>query len=719
MTIRHLVRGVAFLAIVVASPTAPNAQQNDDSRMILMPDLIVQGELQERSLQDSQTSVVVIPGDELDQRDDFDLYDIIERTPNISSTGGEKGFSIRGVGQRGPTGAGTGLAITTNIDGASLPSVQSVIFGPYSTWDLEQIEVLRGPQSTQQGRNALGGAVIIRSADPTYDFEVKARGEIGSRDTAGGAIAVNIPFVEDVLAMRLSAESVRTDGFIFNPTLGNENFDARRQTTLRAKMRFDPTDDFSAVALINYAENFGGEDFIEESFLPGARFNFSDVAGLEGSDHVTLGLRLGYDVSDEIRIESESTYYRNVYVRIEDADLSARDEGFFDLEDRAETFAQEVRLKYESDQWRGVAGGYFTRIDQDNDALSRLTDDFFSDVIPPGTEIIFPPILDLEVDSLTRGSSTILNYAIFGEVEYRVLPELGLILGARFDRETQEFSSEDEVDINIDLPPDAFPVPSQEPINLEADFNAFLPKAGIVYDWTDTLSTSFTVQRGYRAGGAQINAFTREVNEFDPEFTWNYEVALRSTWFDDRLVANANAYFLSWRDQQVNVDGPSGSSLDVNTINAGRSRLFGGELSLQGQPLDDLSVFGSLGVSRTEFLDFVDGGQDFSGNTFPNAPAVTAAFGGSYFFDNGFELHGDASYTSEAFRDAANTVDERLDNRLLLNFRAGYQDENWGIFAYGRNLLDTDYVVARTSRGSDRVRVGEPLTFGAIATVNF
>ncbi|MEM7526786.1 MAG: TonB-dependent receptor [Pseudomonadota bacterium] len=710
---------LAILATALVVPGVSLSQDIGDDRPIIMQELIVQGELQERSLQDSPTSVVIIPGDELDRRDDFDLYDIIERTPNVTSTAAEKGFSIRGIGQRGPTSAGSGLAITTNIDGASLPSVLSVIFGPYSTWDLEQVEILRGPQSTQQGRNALAGAVVIRSADPTYDKELKARGEIGSRDTLGGAIAVNLPLIEERAALRLSAERVRTDGFVFNPTIGTENFDARRQTTLRAKLRLDPTDDLSAVALVSYAENFGGEDFIEQELRPEDRFNLSDVRGEEGSDHVTVGLRLGYDYSDAIRIESESTYYRNVYVRVEDADLSARDEGFFDLEDRAKSFAQELRVKYESDRWRGVVGGYFTRIEAENDSLSRLTDDFFSDIIPPGTELIFPPILDLEVEARTRGATTTTNYAFFGEVEYRILPELGLIAGARFDRERQETTSEDETQININLPPELFAPPNQDPLDLEARFSAFLPKAGVVYDWTDNLSTSFVVQRGYRAGGAQINAFTREVNEFEPEFTWNYELALRSTWLDGRLTANANAFFLSWRDQQVTVDGDSGSSLDVNTINAGSSRLFGGELSLQTQPLDNLSVFGSVGVTKTRFLELVDAGQDFSGNQFAQAPLISAALGASYFFDNGFELHTDASYTGPAFGDAENTEEGRVDGRFLLNVRAGYQAEHWGAFVYARNLLDQDYVLARTFRGATRVRVGEPLTVGAYAAVNF
>ncbi|MEM6934668.1 MAG: TonB-dependent receptor plug domain-containing protein, partial [Pseudomonadota bacterium] len=292
----------SFLVAGLLAVSGPHAlgQEVETDAPLILPDLVVTGELQERTVQDSQTSVVILPGAELDQRDDFDLYDIIERTPNVVGSGGEKGFSIRGIDQRGPASGGTGLLINTQIDGASLPTVFSAIFGPYSTWDLEQVEILRGPQSTQQGRNALAGAVVIRSADPTYDFEFKGRGELGNRDTIGGALAVNVPLIDDTAAVRFSFERAQTDGFIDNPVRDTNEYDAREQTTLRAKARLDPTEDFSAILSLSYAENFGGEDFIEASLFPGERINLSDVEGQEGSDHLIGNLRMTYDIAEDL-----------------------------------------------------------------------------------------------------------------------------------------------------------------------------------------------------------------------------------------------------------------------------------------------------------------------------------------------------------------------------------------------------------------------------------
>ncbi|MEM9370058.1 MAG: TonB-dependent receptor [Pseudomonadota bacterium] len=668
-----------------------------------MNQIVVEGELQSRTLQDTQTSVTVVTGEELDRRDDIDLYDVIERIPNVTSSFGEKGFAIRGIDQRGVGAAGSGLLVNTSIDGISLPNNQSTFFGPYSTWDLGQVEVLRGPQSTQQGRNALAGAIVIRSADPTYDFEVKGRGEVGQRNTFGGAFALNAPIVEDKVAVRFSADHIQTDGFVENPTLGTEDYDFRDQTTLRAKARFDPNDDFKAIVSATYSRSFGGEDLIERDLFPRNRFNFSNLPAEEGSEHGIIGLRTEYQINEALSLETESSFYRNDYKRLEDSDFSAVDTGFFLRDLVVQSFEQDVQLNFETDQVSGVFGGFFTRIDEDENSVATFVG-----------SLVDPSIPDfVTIDRVTDRTTDTTSFAIFGEVEYRPIDKLGLIAGGRYDRETVEF--EDTVVVTTSAPI-GLPLPPADTASSDTTFDAFLPKVGVVYDWTDDLSTGFTVQRGYRAGGTSRNILTGEITEFDPESTWNFELALRSQWFDGALTANANVFYTLWRDQQVDVFGPSGSDLDFFTVNAGESRLIGGEIELRANPTDNLELFGSVGIANTEFTDFVDNGIDFAGNEFPRAPEVTGAFGASYFFDNGFELHGDASYTGGNFNDIQNSADSFVDGRFLLNARAGYQGENWGAFLYVRNLLDEDYLLQILG---DRARSGEPLTVGAFATFSF
>lgn len=689
------------------------AQSSDEEisgdRPVILDQILVQGELQTRSLQETQTSAVVYSGEDLDRRGDFDIKDVIERTPNVTSANGELSFTIRGIEARGVGADGSGTVINVQVDGASLPTQESITFGPFSTWDLEQIEILRGPQSTQQGRNALAGALIFRSKDPTYDFEFKGRGEIGNRTTFGGAMALNAPIIEDKLAVRFSAEHKQTDGFVEAPTLGIDNYDFDELTTLRGKVLFEPTEDFSAILGASFSRNRTGEDAIVFSEFPDRIVNFDNEEGEEGNDTGIFSLRMSYDLSDSLALESETTGVINDYVRVED--LTGADSlGVLDIRQRSTSWSQELRLLFDSERTSAVFGGFVTDIDTSTNTDATVGADF---LLP-----FLPPVADITISTLATEDT--FNFAFFGEAEIEV-PEisdgLSFVIGGRYDRETIEFGSDGTTTISGTLPI-PFPLPPDTSVRSETTFDAFLPKAGIIYDWTDDVSTGFTVQRGYRAGGTFQNLITAEISEWDPEFTWNYELAFRSQWFDRRLTANANLFYTEWTDQQVRVPGDSGLTGDFNAANAGESRLFGGELSLSGNPLPGLELFGTVGVSDTEFTEFISGNEDFSGNRFTFAPVVSAAFGGEYFFDNGIVVGVDASYTGATFSEIGNEPGTRVDGRFLLNASLGYETENWAIEAYVRNLLDNEYLIQRDTE-FDFARAGEPLTFGVIGRFRF
>lgn len=691
--------------------TLRRAASQDAGRPLRLGPIVVEGELQRRDLQDTQTSVAVVTGETLTQRDDTDLYDVIERTPGITQSFGEKGFAIRGVDQRGPGAAGSGLLVTTVVDGVTLPNNQSTFFGPYSTCDLDQVEVLRGPQSTQQGRNALAGAVVIRSNDPTYEEEIKLRGGVAQRQSVDGCITGNLPIVDDKLAARLTVERHRSDGFVKNPTLGSDDYDGRRQDTYRGKLRIDPLESLSIVGGFTFAENFGGEDFVEAAGFPDDRFNFSNFEAKEGSRHRFGNVRVTFDATDGIALESDTSYYNGDYVRIEDLDNTAIDGGFLDRDIDARNVEQELRVRFEDDRIKAVVGGYFADIRTENISLAQVPGTFVNPLLPPGVII----------DSLRTTVNDIRNIAVFGEAEYRLTPSFGVIAGGRYDYETLDFSELGVVTANSAL----VPLPPDEAFESETTFSVFLPKVGVVYDWTGGLSTSFIVSRGYRAGGTQFNTIAAAdpnrdaLNEFDPETTWNYEFAVRSQWFDKRLTANANVFYTDWQDQQVNVSGPTRLSLDFDTRNVGSSTLFGGELDVRARVTDNLDLFGAVAYAKTEFDEFAESGQDFSGNEFPSAADWTAAAGASYFFDNGIELHSDVSYTSDYFTDAANTPAAKGDARFLVNARLGYARETWSAFVFVRNLFDNDYVLGASTPDGARVRTGEPRTVGAYFTMQF
>jgi iron complex outermembrane receptor protein len=227
-------------------------------------------------------------------------------------------------------------------------------------------------------------------------------------------------------------------------------------------------------------------------------------------------------------------------------------------------------------------------------------------------------------------------------------------------------------------------------------FNAFLPKVGLRYDWTDDVTTSVTAQRGYRSGGATVNIARSQVSPYDQEYTWNYEAALRTAWLDGSLTVNANAFYTDWKDQQVLVN--LGMNLyDYQVENAGKSHLYGFEVEVAQRVDAHLSWYASLGHTRTKFDDFTvqvgTTSTNLTGAEFPYAPHWTLAAGADYRWSNGLVAHLDGNYHSKSFSqaDIDQSTDSLVKSRVLLNGRFGYEREHWGLYVFGKNLLDQTY----------------------------
>ena len=690
--------------------------------------IIVSGEKLGRTLEETTSSVIVYTGEELEARSVDDLYDLVLRTPNVTQSFGEKGFAIRGIDQR--FGAGAGLLVTTVVDGAALPNNQATFFGPYSAWDIEQVEILRGPQGTTQGRNAVGGAIIINTADPVLgDFSGKARASYAELDTYQAAAAVNMPLGES-LAIRLAADRRESDGYVFNPTR-DENYDAREFTNLRGKVLFAPGNDFTALYTLNYTDSTGGEDLINFSQFP-ERLNFSNDPAIEGSESWIHTLELGYDISDSLSITSISSYYTQDYLRQEDFDLSPADIGNIDRIQDDENFQQEIRLNFDGGgNFRGVFGGFYGRYSSDVLDTVQVPTAFVNPQLPGGSIFQDRTILNNEE-----------NYAVFGEVEFDLTSRLTLIAGARYDRESRENSALSATSAIADNPafqpfldqvlgqlaPDVL-------LETDAEYDAFLPKAGMRYQASDHVTLGFTAQRAYRAGGSGISTVSQTVYEFEPEYTWTYEASLRANTPDRKFSIAANVFYTDWTDQIVNQLIDPNVPQDFIAVNAGASKLYGAELQLEARPSRTLTVFGALGLLDTEFTDYQTDQAEFNGNVFPYAPPVTISAGFDYRHPTGFRMLGDVNLTDDHFSDTINDATRvssvggietctaepcnsplvEVPSYVVVNLKAGYEAEAFSIYAFARNLLNENYITQLQPQGD--ARSAEPRVAGV--EVNF
>ena len=642
---------------------ARTVAQRETEPMELTP-IMVEGQLIARTLQDTQTSAVVITGDELERRSDPNLFSIIERTPGVTKFK-EGEFAIRGIRQRGPSASrGNSRLVQVNVDGATISNFELLVWrGPYSVWDLEQVEVLRGPQSTQSGRNALAGAINLRSKDPGYEPEFKARGEYGSDSTWGTSFAYNQPIIDDTLAARFSADVRKSDGFVTNTTLDDDEAGETDLRTYRLGMAWDPTDTFSAVLKYARHEDRAGQPLVED----GTYDTPLNTAKFIDTDSDTLTLRLDYEFSPNLTLQSETAYLTADVFQTEDGDSSVANASEFTRDRTADSLEQQFKVFYETERLSSVLGVYYLDYSEDSTTAGFFGGMTFN----------------------TNDKKDVENKAIFGEIEYTLAEHWRLIAGARFDDESFENDNSGT--------------------KLDGSYDAFLPKLGIVYDFTEDASLGFTYQKGYRAGGV-VDSPNFGVVPFDPEFTDNYEVAFRSQLLNQRLTFNANVFYIDWSDQQV---GQGTTFADFRIVNAGKSDQYGGEVEVQWQPTSRWDLFASAAYVKTEFIDFVDGANDFSGNEFPAAPAWTAALGATHYFSDHWYVSADASYTDKSFVEANNTLEN--DSRFLVNARLGYEERDWDVFIYARNLFDKYYLTDTFESGGLTLgRAGEPLTAGVI-----
>lgn len=664
--------------------------------------LVVGGELIEREVQDSQTSVVVITGEDLESRSDPNLETVYERTPGINNTSVGT-IAIRGVQQQGLAGNGSnGTTVSVTVDGAAVTNFDILSErGINSTWDLEQVEVLRGPQSTQTGRNALAGAVNVRSRDPFFGNEFKLRGDVGTFNTLGGSLAYNVASEENALAFRFSADFQRTDGAIENTITGDDDVGRSETRNYRLGVLWEPTDQFSAILKYTRNEDYIGATTFAESAFPDKRINNSSADNFTEADTDALNLRLAYAVTNQSAVEFESTLMQTDLTQsLGGSAISPVDVGFFvrDREFRSQQY--ELRYRFESERLSGVVGLFYLdyKLDSASDGVFPASL-LIGPAAPPGATVTFVSTTD----------TTVRNSAVFGEVEYKLRPNLRAIAGLRYDYEKFTGASSSETISSIPIP-----FPPGTSATLEGSYDAFLPKLGLVYDLDEYRSIGFTIQRGYRAGGA-LNVPVFGVVAFDPEFTTNYELAYRSQSVDGRMTFNANVFYTRWTDQQVT---RGSTPADLRTVNAGESEYYGGEIEFAWSPTVNWDLYAGAAYVQTKFLDFVDGAADFSGNEFPNAPALMASLGATYSFNNGAFVSGDVSYTGSSFANNANTI--KLDDRFLVNARIGYQGDNWEAFLYARNLFDESYVTsfAQTPFGN-QITAGDPRTVGVILQATF
>lgn len=718
-------------------------------------DIVVTGQKVARSVQDTPVSVGVVGAEEIASRSLFTIDDALAQVANVTPGIGGTTFSIRGIDAFNVTGSGDGALASVYLDGAALPR-RAISFGPVDLWDIAQVEVYRGPQSTLQGRNALAGAVVIRSTDPTFRWSGRGRLQLSAPDGARrGSLALGGPIVADQLAFRVSADLSRSDGFVRGETIGRR-FDPRATETVRGKLLLTPQalPDLKVVVALTHARNIGGISYVEFD-PPYSRWDRISLANERMIDRTTTDLAtldLGYDLGAGLTLSSVTNRNTVHWMSSFDNDWSKLPLNHAENDETTVTISQETRLTLDRGPLTGVLGGYYS--DEDNsDANARSTQTIGLQAVGIARRLVAPRPAGLGLTSQQadyvlgfypngigiatdfRAPLRTRNLAAFGDGRWQVAPVFALLGGFRWDRERQQRAYVSNLTLSRPLPdPASVGIAALRPVvaginaavngliaaagssfpEREVTFQAFLPKGGAEVRLARDVTLSAIVQRGYRSGGSGTNTARSSFYTFEPEYTWNYELALRSQWFDRRLTVNANLFRIDWSDQQVRVELTPGNVYDAETRNAGGSRLQGFEVELRGRPTNRLDLSAGVGHTETRFTRFVVDGADYGGRAFTNAPDWTANAVATWRAPAGLLVNGNVAWRSGAFATLDDQSRRDLRPYMLVGGRIGWQGEHVGAFVFATNLLDERYndVPFTTIAGTRVGVVGEPRVVG-------
>ena len=640
-----------------------------------LEEIVVTSEFRPTTLQTLAASISVLNAELTERRGAQHLEELIGVAPNVNFSSGSsraRYYQIRGIGERSqfaePINPSVGF-IVDEIDFSGIGTAGTL-------FDVDNVEVLRGPQGTLYGANALAGLIRVNTNIPDSEPGLKLQTQVADFDTWSVGVAGNVDLIEDQLVARIAVQQYESDGFIENTFLNRDDTNGRDEFTARVRLRWQPSDTLLMDTSIQHIDIDNGYDAFS---LDNDRFTRSDEPGRDEQETTAISVKTTLTAAAGYDVETILTYADTdlEYSFDEDWTFTGFDPiGYtsFDqyLRDR-ENYSAELRLlssspaEIFSKETDWVFGVY--HLSRDEDLLRRYT------------------FIDGDFESSYDTSST----AVYTQLNTALSNKLSLGTGLRVEQWQADYSD------------------SNGTVN-DPDETLFGGKLSLNYQYSDDQLMYASISRGYKAGGTNNDGSlqgTGQPLDFDTEFLWSFESGMKSSWYQDTLQSRVSVFYAKRKDQQVKSsvtvpipDTPGAVQFIDLITNAASGENFGLEAELDWQPNQAFTVNASLGLLEATFDEYFapptqadPEGLDLSGEDQAHAPSYQFSLGAEYQFANGLFVQGniegkDSFFFSDRHRAAAESFE-------LLNARIGYRSDNWNLSLWARNLGDEDY----TTRG--------------------
>ncbi|MEO9468215.1 TonB-dependent receptor [Parasphingorhabdus sp.] len=644
---RQLAYGTALgLMGGVAAPALAQDQESSSKVSTGNAEIIVTARKKTERLQEAPVAVTAIGADRLDRIGATDISDLSGRAPNVTiNTIGNFGSSvavfIRGIGNGDPDST-VDPSVGIYVDGVYIPRTAN---SSLDLFDVEQVEILRGPQGTLFGRNTTGGAVNYRTKRPTGQFDIRGQvtlGDFGQRDIK---FAAETPLIDDVLSVKVAAFSQHLDGYYLNTFTGipgrrNPTSAGKSNTfTFRPSILFTPTDNFELTIIGEYSrersENLPSINVTPPNKLLQIFYNVPSFARTDDVRAFAFNVPGQSDI-DIWGVTVEANWeigpgtltsisnYRETTKDINNNDTDGTTAPFFEtLRDQPhEQYSSELRYNANvTDDLNIIAGLYYF---QQEYFLRR--DTFLNVTNGPTTA---------RNNAIT--GQTHKNFAVFAQAEYNITPELRVSLGGRYTKEKKDFFATFFT-----------PFPNLGPITrLDDTWSNFGPSVGIDYQASDDVLLYAKYSKGFKSGGFNGRGGTPgALGPFDEESVNAFEGGVKADWFDNRLRTNVAVYYNKYTDLQRTVIRTlagqiGGNNQETVTDNAASATVKGFELEVSAVPIDGLNLDFSAGYNNASYDEYL---ADLNGDTMitdnsdleiSRAPKWTLGGGISYAADLG------------------------------------------------------------------------------------
>lgn len=708
--IGRLCRSVSAAALVAGAAFAGSNAVGlaaEEEPAFGMEEIVVTATKRETNLQSTPIAVTAIGGEVIREARIQKMEDLGIRVPGLVFNKIQKTTSFFGI---------RGSYAGNDAPGADLPVGYFVdeiyISGPTESepnfFDLERIEVLRGPQGTLFGRNVVGGAISVTTRKPSFDPEIATRVSFGRFNAIDIDAFATGAIVEGKVAGKLAVSTKDSDGYARSSVTGNK-LGGDEIRSGRAQLLFTPNEDVEILlGFDGMIDESGGTPFklVEYNFAPSLLAPISsdpDVVQTDldgGYDRDIWGVLLRVDWNTSVgTVTSISSYRDNDSVGIVDVDASSLPTLHSTESDRNKQFSQELRLSGDTDDGRlaYTAGAYYLNMDRHRDEETVWN-------VDPNLVIALPFLgAGAPLDQIAHYTQAIKlkSYALFGEASYNLTEKARATVGARYTWDKKDGFSEVAGGPNPIVGPG--PLSPDGPFPLSGSWEAFTPRVILDYQFTDDVFGYASISRGFMGGGFQLGGSdSADILSvpFNPEKAWNYEVGIRSEFFENRLRVNLTAFQLDTKDLQLRTLDSFGRPLIGNV---GKSRAKGIELEVAARPVPNMDLGLNYGYTDAKYRgDFSKAETDLSGNTRERTPKHALTLSAGYSIDVSdsavLRLRGDITHQSKMYLNENNDSPDNLrdlskvDSLINASATLELNDGKFAIQVWGKNLTDERYV---------------------------